>query len=264
MEEFNIQKPFKRRPPSKRIFSINPDIKMQKNLRYFMEQELSYYNTLVENFNMRIRAFPQDVTSIRDRDIKLLETCGQFAYNPENLINSKNEDWPEALKSYGHVVFDNDGHPRINNKQLAIMQIGCVPARIHHQVRRNMLSEAFALASSQASIFLSAQKTEHLRAPVHLMQNQTIETKHHLQIPKSLIEMTYNQDTNWTEIKTPYNKTAITVLGYDLTEIPYTMMILRAPNVGEERPTWRTEFKDTTNKYLLNLTDPKIYKRKNR
>lgn len=264
MEKFNLEKPFKRRPTSRRIFAIQPNLNLQKNLKYFMQQELHYYNTLVESFNPRIKAFPQDVISIKDREIKLLETCGQLSFNPDKLLKTKNEEWPEALKSYGSVIFDETGKSRINDTQLAIMQIGTAPAHIHHQVRRNMLSELFSLISSQANIFLSAQKTEHLRAPVHMLQSQTWETKHHLQIPSSIVEMFYNNDTNLTEIKTPYNKSPIIVYGYNLTDIPYNMMIVRAPNVGEEKPTWRLEFKDTTNRYLLNLSDPRAYKKRQR
>ena len=212
MKDFTLDKPFKRRPTNRRAFTVNPDIKLQRNFKYFMQQELNYYNTLVENFNSRIKAFPQDVISIRDRDIKLLETCGQLAFDPEQLVNTNNDQWPEALKSYGSVIFDNNGNLRLDNKQLSIMKIGCVPANIHHQVRRNILSEMFSLVSSQAAIFIAAQMTEHLRAPVHMLQRNTWDTKHHLKIPKSLVEMQYNADANCTEITTPYNKTAITVM----------------------------------------------------
>ena len=176
MEDFIHDKPVKRRPPNRRIFSINPDAKLQKNLKYFMLQELGYYNVLIETFNSRVKAFPQDILSIRDRGVKLLETCAQFAYDPEKLTNSKNDTWPEAFKTYGPVIYDSD----------------------------------------------------------------------------------------WTEIKVPYSKEWITVLGYDLTEIPYTTMVIRAPNIGEETPTWRIEFKDQPNKYILNLSDPRVYKRKKR
>lgn len=262
MKPFNTEKTFNQRPPSKRVFVINPDIKTQKNLKYFMQQELAYYNVLVENFNARIKAFPQDVVSIKDRDIKLLETCGELAVNPVTLLSKKNEEWPDALKSYNQVIFDANGESRLNSRQLAIMQIGAVPAQIHHQVRRNMLSELFSLISSQANIFLSAQKTEQLKAPVYMLQQQVWDTKHHLQIPKSLVKMTYNESMTSTDVTTPYNKIPITVSGFDLTKIPYTMIVLRAPNTGEEKPTWRMEFKDVSNKYLLNLSDPKIHKRK--
>ena len=262
MEERNLEKPYKRKPPNRRQFSTNPDIKLQANLKFFMQQELVYYNTLVEHFNSRIRAFPQDVLSIRDREIKLLETCGQFAYDPAKLLTSKNDTWPEALKSYNPVVYDTDGQVRLTSKQVAIMQIGAVPATIHHQVRRNIISEVFSTVSQQAEIFLASRNTEQLRAPVYLLQQHTWETKRHLQVPQSLVEMSYNDDTNLTLIKTPYNKEPMSVLGYDLTDIPFTTMVIRAPIKGDDRPTWRLEFKDGLQKYLLTLTDPMPMRKK--
>jgi hypothetical protein len=264
MENFDLERPIKRRPPSQRQFVITPDPRLQKNLLYFMQQELGYYNTLVTNFNARVKAFPQDILAIRDRDIKLLETCGQFAYDPDKLLSTDYDKWPEAFKSYQSIVYLTEGKTRISERTLGIMKIATVPAHIHHQVRRNMISEVFATVSSQANIFLAAKNTEQLRAPVQMMQPQTWETKHHLQVPKSLIEMNYNDDTNWTLIKTPYNKEWLTVLGYDLTAIPYNTMVIKSPIPGEDKPTWRIEFKDQPNKYLLNLTDPRPYKKKRR
>lgn len=262
MEEFSLEKPFKRKPTNRRQFTISPDAKLQKNFKYFMQQELAYYNNLVENFNSRIKAFPQDVLSIRDRDIKLLETCGQLAFDPAKLLTSKNETWPEALKSYNPVVYGTDGKPRLTNKQIAIMQIGIVPAHIHHQVRKNMISEIFSTVSNQASIFLASRNTEQLRAPVYLLQQHTWETKRHLQIPKTLVEMSYDSNDNQTLIKTPYNKDPIYISGYDLTEIPFSTMIIRAPILGEEKPAWKIDFKDGINKYLLNLTDSRPIKKR--
>lgn len=262
MEDFVIEKPFKRKPTNKRIFEVYPDYNLQKNLKFFMQQELFYFNTLVDAFNSRIKAFPQDVMSIKDRDVKLLETCGQFAFNPNKLLSTKADSWPEALKSYVPVVYDTDGKQRLTSRQVAIMEIGTTPATIHHQVRRNIISELFSTVKGQAAIFLAAQKTEQLRAPVQMLQRQEWNTKHHLQIPRTIIEMSYNSDTNATDIKTPYNKESIKVSGYDLTEIPFTIMILRAPVAGEDKPAWRIELKDVTNRYILNLTDPRPYKKK--
>jgi len=254
----------KKRPYNKKVFEVEVSTKTEKNLKYFMQQELQYYNTVVYHLNARMKAFPQDILAIKDRDIKLLETCAQFATDPEKLVTTKPEEWPEQFKSYTNVVYNADGSRRIDDKTVGVIQIGTIPGNIHNLVRRNIISEAFNYVSSNATIVLAGQKTETLRAPIYMLQTHSMTTKRHMQLTKNLVKIKFNEERVGSDIYTPYNKEPLHVAGYDLSEIPYTILVIKSsmPKYSSEKLSWAVEFKDIKAGYLITLTDSYPYKKR--
>lgn len=247
----------KKKPFNKKIFEIEVSPKAEKSLKYFMQQELQYYNSVVYHLNARMKAFPQDILAIRDRDVKLLETCAQFATDPAMLIKTKPEEWPNQFKSYTNVVYNTDGSPRIDNKTIGVIQIGSIPGNIHNVIRRNIVSEAFNYVSGQAGIVLAGQKTETLRAPIHMLQTHSLSTKRHMQLTKNLVKITFDEEKIGSNIYTPYSKEPLHVQGYDLSEVPFTILVIKSsmPKYSTEKLSWAIEFKDIKSGYLINLTD---------
>lgn len=247
----------KKKPYNKRIFELNVSLKNERNLKYFMLEELKYYNSVVYHFNARTKAFPQDILAIKDRDVKLLETCAQFATDPETLTKSQVNEWPDHFKSYSSVLYNNDGSPRLDSKTLGVIQIGTIPGNIHNVVRRNIVSETFNYVYNQAGIVLAGQKTETLRAPLQMLQNHTLASKRHIQLPKSLVKIQFNEKTGGSDIFTPYNKEPLHVKDYDLSDVSYTILVIKSsmPRYHSEKLSWAVEFKDNKSGYLINLTD---------
>ena len=259
MIEQEVQKV--RKPPYQKFFELKLTKTAETNLRYFIEQELFYYNSVVEQLTSRVKAFPQDILSLKDRDSKVLETIGQHRISPEVLSKSA-ENCPEELKIYSSSIYDADGKCKFTKNQLGIMEIGTIEGNIHGLTRKGILSEAFSYVNGQANIILSGQKTESLKAPLQMLQTHTLDTKRHVQLNRSCIKLDYSEKFKGTMINTPYSKHAFFIEGYDITNSPFNIMVIRAPlkNAGPQK--WFAELKDVSSKYLLNLTDH--HPRKNR
>lgn len=246
---------------NKRLFEIVLSNTMINNLKYFVQQELQYYNTVSELLTSRAKAFPSDVLNIKDREVKLLETCAQYGISPEKLIKTPLSEWKDPFKSYEPILRNTDKTSKLSNRQIEIMNIGACPGHLPSSVRRSIVSEIFSHVSSQASILLAGQSTEHLRIPLQMLQQHTLETKRHLQLGKAAIKMNWDENKEETSIITPYGKESLVVKKYDLTSIPFNSVVIRAPYKGQENQTWLIELKEPS-KYMLTLTDNYPYRKK--
>lgn len=253
--------PKARKITNKRFFEIKPSSTMVSNLKYFVQQELHYYNTVSEQLTNQAKAFPNDILSIKDREIKLLETCAQYGISPRDLSKTSISEWKEPFKSYEGTIKNLDGTCRLSDRQIGIMNIGTCPGHLPSSVRRSITSEIFSYVTSQASVLLAGQLTETLRSPLQMLQQHTLETKRHLQLNRSAITIVWNQEKEQTLITTPYGKEPLIVEKFDLTVIPFNTLVIRSPYKGQENQKWIVELKDSA-KYMLTLTDS--YPRRNK
>jgi hypothetical protein len=247
------------RPPRQRVinqrtFEVDASGDTESHLMYFIKQELGYYNTLVEQLTPRLRAFPQEFMSLKEKEKKLWESCAENAVDPSKLVEHKVEAWPENLRYLQPLVLNPDGTPRITTAQVGLIKVAAEPARLHPIVRRNMAAEVMRYMIGQSETLHAGMKTEGLRSPMQMLQTHTLETKRHLQIPASLVKMSYDEPNNQTVINVPYSKEPMRCNGYDLTEIPFKTMIIRAPHPGTGERKWYMDLRDTGS-YMLNAVD---------
>lgn len=243
----------RKRKTYQRNFEVELSQEQDSNLNYFMQQELAYYNAIVERLTPRLRTFPKDFLSIKDKELALWEVCAEFAVNPNNMAKYPNvEAWPNHLKPYFGLLFDSKGL-RISTSHLSIFEAASTPARIHASVRKNIAVEILKHMLKQADSIASAQKTEVLKTPMQLLNTYTIETKRHLQIPSKLVKMTYDENIDSTNISIPYSKFPIIISGNDLSESRYSFLVIRSTH--PDTKIWNVELKDSESKYMLTLTD---------
>jgi len=244
----------KRRITNRRTFEINVDRDVSNHLRYFISQELGYFNTLVEKLMPKLRAFPQDLLSMKDRERKAWETCAEHAVDPQKLLDHPIEQWSEHLKSLGNFVREPDGSPRFSSSHINMMRIAAEPARLHKNVRRLMAAEVLRYMTGQAETVLAGMKTEGLRAPVQLLNTHTLDTKRHLQIPGDLVKVTYDQDTTNSFVEIPYSNKKLCIEGYDISEITFKSVVIRSPHPTNGDGKWYIDFKDSGG-YSITMTD---------
>lgn len=243
-----------RRVTNRRTFEINVDRDTSNHLRYFISQELGYFNTLVEKLTPKLRAFPQDLLSMKDREKKVWETCAEHAVDPQKLLDHPIEEWPENLRSLSNIVRESDGTPKFSPAQITMMRIAAEPARLHKSVRRLMASEVLRYMTGQAETVLAGMKTEGLRAPVQLLNTHTLDTKRHLQIPGDLVKVTYDQESNNSSVAIPYSNKTICIEGYDISEIAFKSVVIRSPHPTNGDGKWYIDFKDSSG-YSITMTD---------
>jgi hypothetical protein len=243
-------------------FEIDIEPKLAADLSYFIKQELGYYNSLIDLLSPRLRAYPKDILNIKEREKSLWDSCAEYAIDPQKLLDQPFETWPKHLHHMHHMLYDINEKIKISPAHINICSIASTPARLHAVVRKAIASEILKYMVNQADILLSAVKTDVMRAPMQMLQTHTIDTKRHLQIPKSLIKITYNESENSSDISIPYSKTAITVPYYDLRPVAFKLLIIRAPHPTSTNQKWQLDFRDSPAAYLLSITDPVERKRR--
>ena len=249
----NDQSP-RKRVINQRTFEIETSKDGESHLMYFIKQELGYFNTLIEQLTPRLRAFPQEFMSMKDKDRKLWESCAENAVDPQKLLDHGIQEWPENLKGLYPLVRNPDDTPRITGSLASLIKVAASPARLHPSVRKNIASEIMKYMSGQSEVLHAGLKTEGLRSPMQMLQTHTLDTKRHLQIPASLVKMSYDETENQTVISVPYSTDPLICKGYDLTEIPFKTMIVRAPHPSTGDRKWYMDLRDGGS-YALNATD---------
>jgi hypothetical protein len=236
-------------------FEIDLDPNLASDLGFFIQQELLYYNSLVENLTPRLRAYPKDLMSIKDREKSLWDACAEHAINPQKLIDNPLETWPKHLVYMHKILYDTANQIKVTPSLINICAVAAAPARLHANVRKAMASEVLKYMIGQSDILLAAMKTDTMRAPMQMLQTHNIDSKRHLQIPKSLVKISYDPETNASSISNPYCRKPFVIPGLDLREIVYRMLIIRAPHPSANTQRWQVDFKEAQTGYLLNLTD---------
>lgn len=224
-------------------------------LSYFVRQELGYYNTLVEKLTPRLRAYPQDLLSIKDREKRLWEACAEYAVDPQKLIDHPLAEWPAHLHTLHSYMYDQSGQLKVTQAHINIFGIAASPARLHASVRKAMSTEILKYMIGQAETVLAAMKTETMKTPLQMLQQCTMDNKRHLQIPAKLVTITYDADTESSHIQTPYSRNPIIVPYVDLRENTFKMLVIRAPHPTSSNQKWQIDLKDTPAAYNLGLTD---------
>jgi hypothetical protein len=252
----------KRRVPYHKNFEIDLDLNSQRNLSFFISQELAYFNSLINLLNPRIRAFPEDFLSFKEKERKLWDACAEHAIDPTILMQHKLDTWPKHLKYIHAFLYDSDGEKRISDSHLNIVSVAATPARIHKNVRKAIASEIIRYMLGQAEVLCAGKKTEGLRAPMQMLQEHTIDTKRHLQIPMSLVKITWNEDIEASQVEIPYSKRLLTLPDIDISGIKSGWLIIRSPHPNNSIQKWFLDFKESQSSYMIGITDARESRRR--
>jgi hypothetical protein len=251
----------KRRSTNRRTFEIDVNRNVEHHLKYFINQELGYFNVLVEKLTPPLRAFPQVFMGLKDKERKIWEICAENAVDPQKLLDHPTEQWPEHLRTFASSIREPDGSPKISPAQITIMKIAAEPARLHKSVRRAMALEILKYMINQADTLHAGMKTEGLRSPTQLLHTQSLDTKRHLQIPGDLIKVSFDQETNSSMVSIPYTVDPLRINGFDISDITFKSAIIRAPHPINGDGKWYIDFKDTGG-YSVTLSDHNERKRR--
>lgn len=246
--------PKKKRLPSRRTFEIEITKDTNQHLSYFVKQELGYYNSLIESLTPRLRTFPGDFISMKDKEKRLWEACAEHAVDPAKMLAHPLDKWPDHLRHLHSSMFDQDGAQKISAAHIHILKMAAAPARVHGSVRKSMAVEILKYMIGQSEVLQAGLKSESLKAPLQLLVTHSLDTKRHLQIPASLVKIYYDETENLSRISIPYSKDAVVVRDYDLTEIPFKSLVVRAPHPSTSDSAWTVDFKEVS-PYLISMVD---------
>ena len=228
----------------------------QKRLQQFFAHELALYNTLVEAFESRTRAFARDVAAITNSQIQLLAL---LCANELTLVTAESQLLPSNLAYLWKTE---------NTQTLAPWLKNCFDQVLKHkfviipETRKRMVESIVEFYRDQATILRDPLHSDTMeiayKVPATNISKQDLSTKRHVQIPRSSVSIKYDNQQNMSLVRTPLTVNEIQVIGVNLNEKNrWTTMILRQePGSWIDFHTpWVADFRDTQNKYLIRLLD---------
>lgn len=257
---------YKRSGNKERSFSIELDSTSKRHLKFFMENELSYYNRIIDSVTVRLRAFPEEVVSMRDGYGKLWSAIAYSGMNLRDLIKKDVKNWPAAFSGSLPANLVENNRFVINEKKLMLFDAISQTGNIHPQMRTHIASEILSTILPQADQLVQSQKNAlgTMKDPVHMLVPKYYPERRHIQLTKDLVKIVYNKEQQQSEITIPYTDRPLIVKDSNLSEEKYNIMVIRQqPNVSvTNQSPWQIDLMITSHKYLVDLTDQNVYLKK--
>jgi hypothetical protein len=243
----------------------------KKRLSYFIKEELTYYNALVEGLTPYLRSFPQEFGVFKAHEKKVWTVIAEHSIDPQDLLagfsnaDRANKLPPviqEQLKELRGVMVDGNSKSRFSERQKNILRVLSSPAKIPRMTRNLMANEVLKYMQNQAVVLETAMKTDVMKNAIQLLQVQSLDTKRHVQVPaKILMGVTYDHSTNRSFVKTPFCVDALEIPNVNLNEQKFKMLVIKSPHRNDVQDRWSVELKDFET-YDVLLTDFDVKRKK--
>jgi hypothetical protein len=159
------------------------------------------------------------------------------------------------MRAYHDVIMDRE---QASLEQLSFISSVGFPAKIHPEVRRNMAVEVLKYVQPQCEVIESSLKSgrEGLRAPLQMLNTHEDETRFSVQLHRTMVNMTWDQERRATRISTPYAPHQLMVKDWDLTRPGWNYLVIRENEPARKRhDSYVLSIMNTTQPYLLNWSD---------
>lgn len=257
-----------KRSTREKSYHIELDSISKRHLNFFIENELSYYNNLINNVTMRLRAFPEEVVSLREGYGRLWSAVAFSGKSFREFLKKDLPDWPKSVSSLLPASAIKNGKVSIDDKKLMLFDAINVTGNIHPSMRKHISSELLSAILPQADQLIQGQKnsTGQMKDPVHMLVTRAYPERRHVQLTKDLVKLSYDKDKQQTLVTVPYTDKPLVVKDHDLTNEKWDVMLIRQqPNVSVNNNTpWQIDLMITNHKYLLDIVDQNIYTKRKR
>lgn len=257
-----------KRATREKSFHVEVDTVSRRHLMFFIKNELDYYNELINNVTMRLRAFPEEITSLREGYGKLWTAVAYSGKNFRELLKTKVSSWPKAIsESVPTFIIKND-QVILDDRKVMLFDAISVKGDIHPTMRKNIASELLSAILPQADQLIQGQKNlqGQMRDPVHMLVPHYYPERRHIQLTRELVKLNYNKDKQQTEVTIPYTDKPLIVKDHNIVDEKWDIMLIRQqPNISVTVDSpWQIDLMITSHKYLLDITDQNIYSKKRR
>lgn len=233
----------------------------QRRLNAFARHELALFNTIIEAFEARTRSFPAQVHAITDPQIQLLCVLSSHHLTVRSVLQEE-ANLPEKFSYLQPVLKDSKNQQLAAHLQHVFDSILKNKFAVLPQTKTQMITALCEFFRDQAKIFKEPLHSDSMevayKVPPSNMSKMDKSSKRHVQIPKSVVTIKYDADTDRSEIHTPLTVKPMIVENYNLHDFhSWTTLIVRqepGAYVMHDTP-WIAEFRNTHNKYLVRLND---------
>jgi hypothetical protein len=237
----------------------------ENRLKVFQNNELRYYNLLVEMLQNRARIYPQSLINLTPEQIKLF---GGLAFASQSLkeLQAGQEPHPRLVPLQNLWTKSNYKNKFTPDLELLYNTVG-IKLLLDPNTREFMALELLRFFTEQANAFSSAvnsEKTEiAYKVTPQTLHSVDITQKRHNQLPRKSVSWRWDTKNESSYVKTPYTFDELEIPGLNLNEdIEWDLMIIH--QLPGKVPLWDTpwivEFQKSSTKYLikyLDLVNPK-------
>lgn len=247
-------------------WNINVQPSDKQRLVKFMNEELSFYNSLVDSFNSRLRCQPETIGLLLGDWEKIFATCAEISFNVAKLRNSNiKAELPAKLEEFRNLLLGRDEKNQrfLTEKYIVLLECCAAPGVIHPLARRNMALEVLRFYKDQAKLALQETKisgfdgTSYKNSFVNLEKLDDTR-KRHLQVPKEALRYKYDSVNKILRIWTPYNSVPFEIPNFgNVDEKPWNLLLIHQQpgKVANHNTPWMLEFKNVPNQYMLKLVE---------
>jgi len=247
-------------------FQVPVDKADAVRLKAFMKSELHYYNALYYSLAPRAKTFPETFGGITEKHEQVFLGIAETGFKGiGRAAMSKKSELPEILEPLRDFICGrNDANvPNIGSREDIMFEGAATQAILPGEVRRRMAKEFLDFYKTQAKLYLQ-------RVPSHLAEEQAFMTapetleplddirKRHVQIPRNIIKVVWDEEKELTRIYTPYITTPFIVDGVNmeaLTGWNYIIIHQEAGKIPLLSTPWIMEFRSIQQKYMLKYVD---------
>lgn len=254
---------FSFRRTKERSFHIEIDSVTKRHLMFFMQNELEYYNSMINNVTIRLRAFPEEIVAIRDGYGRLWSAIAFTGKNIREFLKEDISKWPKSLRDAVPQSSISNGKVTIDEKKLLLFDAISMPGRIHPSMRQHIAAEVLSTILPQADQLIQGQKSisGSMKDPVYMLVPRAYPEKRHIQLTKDLIKVKYNKELDQSEITVPYTDKPLIIKDHDISSEKYNVLLIRQqPNVNVNSSTpWQVDLVITNHRYVIDIVDQNIY-----
>lgn len=155
--ELSKTKPDEFKPKRSRFsFQLEIDFGMKKRFMACANDELNYYNKIVEDFSARLRRDHNSLLNIKDEYLGAMLT---FAETPidvfelkRNSITTRDMKLPKNYEPYQHILLglDRSGNPRLTENWFGLYELVSKNANVSPVTRRKMVEALVSWFKDQA------------------------------------------------------------------------------------------------------------------
>lgn len=224
-----------------------------QTLKKYMQNELDFYNHLVNSMRPALSSSPEKFLEFNDNHINL------FAQLAENRLDIRKvmRDIPPGLETFQKVFTDGS----ITEFMKIIFEGAIHPGAIAAKTRKAMAKEILAFNIAQASQRTkkaSASSGNVFRNTTKSLNPQDIITKRHLQVPKEAVQIVWDPVKEESRVKCPYALKGFRIPNVDLSHKKSwnVMVIHQEPNhIPDLRTPWCLDFRGSPQSYLVDYLD---------
>ena len=236
----------------------------QNRFRAMMQEELKYYNQMISMLAAMSRAFPERYLEIDETKERLFGEIAYTGFDVRKIVHKTDVELPEKLKPWEKLLLgkDDKGQRYLDERLTTFLENAVIPCGIHPQVKKNMALEIFRFYKEQARIRLQKVPRMQQGDQVYKHTPQELETvdsirKRHVQLPKSLVEVEWDEESEVSRVFTPYNTRPIVIENVNLKDEYWNIMIIhQEPGcIPSSSTPWLLETKAVPAGYLIKMLD---------